>query len=354
MFFRKFIILNKQGKEDVKGHARLEVRGNKARLSLSLEGVKTLEDTKYRASFSMNEENAFKEISLGIIDVNKSGRGKLDISFNPKSVNESKVDINNLNILNISRENTQTRDGEIVLGGYIHREDDSLTKLMARTNKEKSQVKKELAKAEVASKNTEEDLSDIKGNLESVTRDKEIKKQEVPTKVYVKKDFKKSEDVKEETEETEEIEETSAESIETSSNDYSQQVAAYTLDVLESFKQIQPFKEQTKNQRWWKITPSKAQDQRGFLPYHNYILNPPCQRQVNSYNNYLFGVAESEEKITHYIYGIPGRYKKSEHPYEGKTGFITWLEDKEETGNGYWLSYIDISTGNVVRPLTNK
>lgn len=319
MFFRKFIILKKQNGKDLKGHARLEVRGSKARLSLSLEGASFKEERKYKAYFAMNEQDGFKEISLGPVEVNRSGRGKLELNFNPKSVNESKIDINSLNILKIKEENTETRDEQIVLCGYIHKEDDSISKLVSREDKERSQGAKK-SKEPVKSKENKQESPKV----DMAQIEKEIEK------------------------DTEKDLEESSQDI---SNDYNQQVAIYTLNVLENFKQIKPFKTEEENQRWWKITPNKSKDQRGFLPYHNYILNSPCQKQVMSYNNYLFGVAESEGKITHYIYGIPGRNKKNEHPYQGKTGFITWLEDKEGAGDGYWLSYIDVNTGNVVKPL---
>ena len=119
---------------------------------------------------------------------------------------------------------------------------------------------------------------------------------------------------------------------------------------------------QNENFKWWEIDDDKLNNKEGLLPYYKYISNPPykgsleevdvtCKDQIDKYNKYLFGISEKDGKITHYIYGIPGRHERNEHPYGGKTGFVTWLEDKSNTRNGYWLIYINAYTGSVVRPI---
>ena len=99
MFLRKFIIMTKQSSKDVKGHARLEVRGVKARLSFSLEGVKFREDIDYELVSLTDEKSGFTQVVLGKVDVSSNGKGRFELSFNPNSVIQSQKPISEFNIL---------------------------------------------------------------------------------------------------------------------------------------------------------------------------------------------------------------------------------------------------------------
>lgn len=377
MFLRKIIILNKQGSKDFKGHVKLEVRGIKGKLSLSLEGEQVKEEATYKLYILSNEQKEFKEILLSDIDINKSGRGKLDLSFNSSSVGQSKISIADFNTILIKEENSEKSDVDIILAGYIHKDDDSISKIISinehrKTLKAKSQtIDKVLDEKVEEIQKVDQIINEENKNLQDNEKDKISEpineaKNDIKNLEQVKESENEIKKVKDETKNKSSVKQKSENSEtsmqENSSNNYSEQIINYTLDILKIFKEIKPFKIEDDTYRWWQIDYDNMNNHRGFLPYYSYILDPPashsnksrytsCQKQIQKYNRYLFGVAENKGKITHYIYGIPGRYEKSEHPYGGSTGFVTWLEDKSRTGSGYWLSYIDAYTGNVVRPL---
>lgn len=386
MFLRKFIIMSKQALKDVKGHIRLEVRGNKGKISLSVEGLRPRDDIRYKLYALTDEKHGFKEVSLGVIDVDKNARGRLNLNFNPNSINKSQIGINGFNIFLVKEENIEKERAQVILGGYIHKDDGSMSKVKQKREKKSLEKKKPIEERKVETKEKVEE--DVKKNVEK--KEEIIKKEEKRRndiqgeKLATKKDLKtratkdiasKENLVSKEDLETKEEPETkiylrekdkeeSFDPSKTNFKNYYEQLANYTLNLLKFFKQTKPFKDQVQNENftWWEINQEKLKQERGFLPYYKYISDPPnkdnlkdtdvtCSDQIEKYNKYLFGVSQVDGKITHYIYAIPGRHERSEHPHGGKTGFVTWLEDKNKTRDGYWLIYIDAYTGNVVRPI---
>lgn len=144
------------------------------------------------------------------------------------------------------------------------------------------------------------------------------------------------------------------------------QMEGYSLNILNYFNEVEPFKNNLKGYRFWEITEDSVNIRRGFLPYYNYVVNmhypytimnrmTTASRQIRKYRHYLFGIVSSDDQdIDHFVYGIPGRFSRQEQPYRGMSGFTTWLEkahcDKEDK-LGYWLIHIDAKTGRIITPL---
>ncbi len=136
------------------------------------------------------------------------------------------------------------------------------------------------------------------------------------------------------------------------------QTTEYILNILKYFPQEDPFRQNLKGYKWWRID---FQDEaKGFLPYFNYVLGgkqkirstckyTTARELMNTYNHYLFGIYSQNNEVKYYIYGIPGGFYTDEHPHGGVTGFNTWYSGNEAIG--YWLLYIDSLTGDVIYPL---
>ena len=138
------------------------------------------------------------------------------------------------------------------------------------------------------------------------------------------------------------------------------QTTNYILSILRFFPYTDPFKIDLKGYNWWKINGEGLDDYRGFLPYFSYLTGGNhkypfvknsinCNELIEKYRQYLFGLYNEREEVKYYLYGIPGKFSKEEHPYGGITGFNTWFEGNET--EGYWLLYIDPMTGKVIHPL---
>lgn len=144
---------------------------------------------------------------------------------------------------------------------------------------------------------------------------------------------------------------------------YSMQVANYTMDILKFFNKVEPFSENLRDCTWWKIEHSSEDINRGFLPFYNYLINvyypypltsrtTTCQSMIEKYGHYIFGTVKNQEEVKYYVYGVPGKFTIADHPYNGATGFNTWLKNKDSSEDlGYWLIYIDALSGKIVNPV---
>ncbi|TJX12964.1 hypothetical protein E9840_11305 [Tissierella creatinini] len=136
------------------------------------------------------------------------------------------------------------------------------------------------------------------------------------------------------------------------------QTTDYILNILKYFPKEDPFKQNLKGYKWWRID---FQDEaKGFLPYFNYVTggkqklrkvydSTTAKELMSIYSHYLFGMYIQSDEVKYYIYGVPGGFYKDEHPYGGATGFNTWYSGNETIG--YWLLYVDSLTGDVIYPI---
>lgn len=339
MFLRKFIILNKQSERDLKGHVRLETRGVKSRITLAIEG-KSKEEVTHRLFIVSNEQNKFKEVELGRVELSKNGKGSFELNFNSNSVRESKISISDFNAL-LLKEIDARGNEKVVLAGYIHRDDNSIERIIKNQETNKKELK--LQSEEVR------EVPKVK-QARKLKRVQETEEAEKVKEIQEEKEVEEVEQAKEIVKETEKEEE----QVEVKNQVIKDKTEANIFDLLKNFKEINPFKRKLARYRWWEI---KNTSKGKLLPYYNYLGTPQtktkdkytdCKTQIEKYQKYLFGVAENKGKITHYIYGIPGRYERKEHPHGGATGFVSWIEDKDKIG--YWLLYVNANTGKIVKP----
>lgn len=336
MFLRKFIILNKQSERNLKGHVRLEARGVKSRIALAIEG-KTKEEVTRRLFIVSNEKNKFKEVELGRVEVNKNGKGVFELVVNSNSVKNSQIPISDFNVL-LLKEIDAKGNEKVVLAGYIYRDDNTIESII---NKQKTN------KVRLKSQNEEVEMAPIVKQARKVKVVEEAEKTE---------EVKKIQEVQEEkeVEETIESKQVEEEKLEVKNQVEKDKAETSIFNILKNFEETDPFKRKLARYRWWEI---KNTNKDKLLPYHNYLnasqtkhkdKYTDCETQIEKYQKYLFGIAENKGKITHYIYGIPGRYERKEHPHGGATGFVSWIESKDKSG--YWLLYINANTGKIVKP----
>lgn len=111
---------------------------------------------------------------------------------------------------------------------------------------------------------------------------------------------------------------------------YWNKVEGYFNGLMNSHNPIDPFDEYIANSRWIKVPQYGS-----YYPYsHN--------------NHYIIGLISEGERMKYIVYGIPGPYGPV--PPQGMDGFYCWKPGKDMYGFGYWLLFIDASTGEVVYP----
>jgi hypothetical protein len=80
-----------------------------------------------------------------------------------------------------------------------------------------------------------------------------------------------------------------------------------------------------------------------MLCYYSYI-------QKHAYYN-LGYKCDNKGRLKYLIYAIPGSKSKADQPFEGKTGFVTWVSCIGKKDMGYWLMFYDIENSTVVIPM---
>ncbi len=135
------------------------------------------------------------------------------------------------------------------------------------------------------------------------------------------------------------------------------------FEVLKNYEKVKPLSVEINNLTWWKVPFDDRGIKNGFLPYYNQIISSyypfpmtnrvtTCNGLMKKYGHYIFGVFEEKGKVSKFVYGIPGEFKREEQPYKGLSGFKNWsYKNKRLDGNyGYWLAFLDSTTGEVTEP----
>ncbi|MEL7648235.1 MAG: hypothetical protein AAGU76_09095 [Sedimentibacter sp.] len=134
-------------------------------------------------------------------------------------------------------------------------------------------------------------------------------------------------------------------------------------NALKDYQKTEPLSVKIKNFNWWHIPYDEMGIKNGFLPYYNQIISSyypypmsnrvtTCSNLMKKYGHYVFGIYEENGDIAKFIYGIPGEFTKEEQPYKGITGFKNWsYSNKEDNLNyGYWLAFVNPKTGEATEP----
>lgn len=362
---RKFIIL----KDDMtnisgirpKGHAKIEVKGNKGYVNVNVESSEIGE--KYQV-FLIGEKNKdIVDAYLGKIFTNEKGKGRINSNFNIKNVKNTGLSIGEFDGIII-------RKGiGILLVGYINENSKTMKRYIEKIDKdipkeskleenkeeiqekveEKNIVEEEPLETEEQFKDKEQEMLEPEQNedkseedekeIEKIEIDPEESKEEVED-MEIEEEMQdiEIEEVVEEIE-VEEIKETGeklqkdieeaiekVENIDTKENtqeceqesyyenlycyknidyirklNYKNKLTNYVLSILKFFPYIDPFKLKLKGYDWWRIEYDGSHGYRGFLPFYNCLMD-------TSYKYPLMGNTvtcfQLMKKYNHYLFGM--------------------------------------------------
>lgn len=422
-YTRKFVIFKDKYTSDglgkPRGYAKLEVRGNRGTLKIDIDNVS--EESIYTCYLVGRDNINILEVKMGRIIIDERGKGVFTWSFNPSNVGDTYCSIEKFSGIVVREGRKVLITGHIYeddfsiekylsnIDGYLHEEDkediqeevkdfkenvDGLEK--AGDDEIEYDIEAKVVEVAEESEGAEEDLEEIE-DMELLKAEKDEGYEE-----YIDVEHSKEDNKIEEHEEIEEIKEVDDKKEEENSyiseydveelnkvvsqeigideeklpehytevdkekmddlkeTDFRDKIVGYTLNVLQYFPKIEPFRVRIRNYEWWRIDYDGIDIYRGFLPYYSYLVNmyqdypfipnaTTCLDLITKYRHYLFGLLKEEKEIKYYMYGVPGKFLKEEHPFRGITGFSTWYEGI--SGYGYWILYIDALTGKVIFPL---
>ncbi|URZ01967.1 hypothetical protein [Clostridium felsineum] len=123
-------------------------------------------------------------------------------------------------------------------------------------------------------------------------------------------------------------------------------------DLGEAFSDV-------KNCRWYKISSEYQQNMFDYQSYNRYtvIYYPMLMYYpyIQKYGHYLMGYKYDHKGDMKYIvYAVPGTRRRREQPFDGKTGFVSWIPlvngEEEEDSLGYWLMFYDFKNSIIAVP----
>lgn len=397
LYMRKFVILNERSSDYIrtnnlkpKGHAKIEVRDGKGKLSLNVEGLSSNIATGkvYRGYLVSNDNINLVQVDIGSIMISSNGRGSVNWTFNPLSVGGTGVPINNFNVVLVKLCSKNRYDERVIvpLAGYINKVDGSISSIISKLgknaeDKDKIETKDEYKSVEKGKLEVEKDVISNENNdtkeLDELQEVKVEEKQEEEIKVEKIQENSKKQLEQQESEKTVEEQQTvELKDIEDNTQDinnskanrsadprykynynynlynsnnygnsinrssvylenaknYSKQIVNYAINILRFFPEIEPFNEPLEGYKWWEIEYDSKNIYKGFLPFYNYLLNMyypyPFMTKVTTCQSLI-------KKYNHYIFGVVEKENEVQYYVYGVPGEFARNEQPYRGATGF-------------------
>ena len=135
-------------------------------------------------------------------------------------------------------------------------------------------------------------------------------------------------------------------------------VGEYFEGIARGFTNTKDKYKEIKYCKWYEVRVNDLYEMCNTSNYNKYtvayfpMLN--YYPYIKKHGKFMLGYkCDKERNLKYIVYGIPGRKDKDEQPYEGKTGFVTWISDDDNNrdGMGCWLMFYDFKNSTVVVPM---
>ena len=383
--YRNFVILQEDERgyansEDktLSGYSKIEAKGDKCKISFYAQNLKKDND-KYYMVLICSKKDIKQIVNLGPLEVTDKGKGEVTKEFNVSNIAGLNLDFDKISGAAIVKMNN---DSPIfVMCGFLNGQQptdnwkgytivktrdvrSTKSNIIKDSNKEikKNDSKKRKVKEESLSEN--EAKEEEKPIIENPIRDEvEVKIEPEETK----KEFAESE-------ESEIIEENEPkENLRGKFEDYEDEIEAnkefdpingkirgsigeYFESIVDGFERDTDSIDELKYTKWYKVPVHDLREMCNMNNYNKYTLAyyPMLNYYpyIKKYGFFMIGYkCDSKGNLKHIIYGVPGKKDKDEQPYDGRTGFVTWVSIKNNANNGCWLMFYDFKNSTVVVPM---
>ena len=133
-------------------------------------------------------------------------------------------------------------------------------------------------------------------------------------------------------------------------------VGEYFEGLANGFECCRSKYDEIKYCKWYKVPVSDLHEMCNMSNYNRYavayypMLN--YYPYIRQHRYFMLGYkCDKEGNLRYIVYGIPGKRNIDDQPYEGKTGFVTWVSDESRDGSGCWLMFYDFQNSTVVVPM---
>ncbi len=134
-----------------------------------------------------------------------------------------------------------------------------------------------------------------------------------------------------------------------------------TKQILnEHFRPISPFEPKIKNHEWFVSVDNSKKflvDLNGrMIDYQTLYFNTGSFAQ-EGYPSRIVGYYskdQNNENIDYIVLGVLGKYMQNHQPMRGLTGYVYWHNVTKDAEIGYWVIYLEVSSGKIVVPMNKK
>lgn len=386
--YRNFVILQEDERgysnssdKSLSGYSKIEAKGDKCKISFYAQNLKKDSDSYYMMIICCKKDMK-QIINLAPIEVSETGKaeatkeynisniGGLDIQFDKISgtaiakikdgipifvmcgfLNGQQPSENWKNYTLVKAKEVRVRATEKV-AEKEHKKDSRQPEIKIEKSKEKSKEKSALeAKVieETILENTErieeapKEVIEVEENQESenIKEDKEI--------YFQKENLRgKFEDYEDEIESNKEFDPINGK--------IRGSIGEYFESIVEGFEKDYDSIDELKYTKWYKVAVHDLHEMCNMSNYNKYTLAyyPMLNYYpyIKKYGYFMLGYkCDSQGNLKHIIYAIPGKKDKDEQPYDGRTGFVTWVNLNGKEDDGCWLMFYDFKNSTVVVPM---
>ena len=383
--YRNFVILQEDERgyansEDktLSGYSKIEAKGDKCKISFYAQNLKKDND-KYYMVLICSKKDIKQIVNLGPLEVTDKGKGEVTKEFNVSNIAGLNLDFDKISGAAIVKMNN---DSPIfVMCGFLNGQQPTdnwkgYTIVKTRdVRSTKSNIikdsKKEIKKNDSKKRKVkEESLSENEAKEE----EKPIIENPIRDEVEVKIEPEETKKEFAESEESEIIKENEPkENLRGKFEDYEDKIEAnkefdpingkirgsigeYFESIVDGFERDTDSIDELKYTKWYKVPVHDLREMCNMSNYNKYTLAyyPMLNYYpyIKKYGFFMIGYkCDSKGNLKHIIYGVPGKKDKDEQPYDGRTGFVTWVSIKNNANNGCWLMFYDFKNSTVVVPM---
>ena len=383
--YRNFVILQEDERgyansEDktLSGYSKIEAKGDKCKISFYAQNLKKDND-KYYMVLICSKKDIKQIVNLGPLEVTDKGKGEVTKEFNVSNIAGLNLDFDKISGAAIVKMNN---DSPIfVMCGFLNGQQPTdnwkgYTIVKTRdVRSTKSNIikdsKKEIKKNDSKKRKVkEESLSENEAKEE----EKPIIENPIRDEVEVKIEPEETKKEFAESEESEIIKENEPkENLRGKFEDYEDKIEAnkefdpingkirgsigeYFESIVDGFERDTDSIDELKYTKWYKVPVHDLREMCNMNTYTTYTLAyyPMLNYYpyIKKYGFFMIGYkCDSKGNLKHIIYGVPGKKDKDEQPYDGRTGFVTWVSIKNNANNGCWLMFYDFKNSTVVVPM---
>lgn len=376
--YRNFVILQEDERgysnssdKTLSGYSKIEAKGDKCKISFYAQNLKK-DNENYYMMIVCCKKDMKQIVNLGPIEVTDTGKAEATKEYNVSNIGGLDIQFDKISGTAIAK----FKDGIpiFVMCGFLNGQQPTenwknytivkakevrlrATEKVAEKEHKKEPRKPELKVEKSKDKAIENHVVEAKVNediiLEKTERIEEEKEEAVKeaTKEAIKEVVEEVVEVKE-VQEVENVEEArrryfQRENLRGKFEDYEDEIEAskefdpvsgkirgsigeYFESIVEGFDRDYDSIDELKYTKWYKIPVHDLHEMCNMSNYNKYTLAyyPMLNYYpyIKKYGYFMLGYkCDSQGNLKHIIYAIPGKKDKDEQPYDGRTGFVTWV-----------------------------